>query len=305
MVYRKAQLTPDTMDRKSREAEYAVRGAVSLKALEIQAKLSSGASLPFKNLISCNIGNPQALGQEPITFFRQVAAACTHPPLMDIPGVFPSDVISRAKAYIANTDRGCGMGAYTDTHGLSLVRAEVASFISARDGHPCNPSDLALSTGASEGVRRVIQALIASPQDGIMISAPQYPLYTCAITMCGGQTVFYELDEDNGWTVNESELTRSYNEAVSKGINVRGLVVINPGNPVGSVLTESTIRTIIEFANKRNLLLFADEVYQANIYEKKFYSFKKCLCDLQSEQKRGRKCFLDYGTTACVLSHSI
>ena len=279
------QLTAENMHEHTREAEYAVRGPVANKAIEIQAKLRSPTecgAFSFKNLISCNIGNPQALGQKPITFLRRVAAACTHPPLMDIPGVFPSDVIARAKSYLANTDRGCGTGAYTDTYGLLLVREEVAAFIARRDGYPCSVSNVAITSGASEAVRRVIQALLADSSDGIMISAPQYPLYTCSITMCGGQTVFYNLDESQGWSIDEAELERAYNEAVARGVNVRGIVVINPGNPVGSVLSEETIKKVILFANARNLLIFADEVYQENVYceSKKFISFKKCLCDL-------------------------
>jgi len=272
----------------SREAQYAVRGSVALKAMSIQKELKSprGSSFPFKKLISCNIGNPQALGQKPITFIRQVTAACTFPPLMDTPGLFPEDVISRARAYLSNTDRGYGIGSYTDSHGLSLVKEEVAHFISRRDGFPCNPNDIALTTGASEGVRRVIQALMANPNDGLMISSPQYPLYSCSITMNGGKIVFYNLDESNQWTVNLSELERSYSEATDRGINVRGIVVINPGNPVGAVLDQDVIKSIIRFANERNLLIFADEVYQGNVYSEKikFDSFKKCLCELKRDE---------------------
>jgi alanine transaminase len=186
---------------------------------------------------------------------------------MNDPTIFPSDVVQRARAYLANTDRGYGVGAYTDSHGLSLVKEEVARFIAARDGFSCNPNDIALTTGASEGVRRVIQALLASPNDGIMISAPQYPLYACAITMNGGKSVFYELDEENNWTINEHELERAYIKATSEGINVRGIVIINPGNPVGAVLEKSVIVSILKFAMQRNLLIFADEVYQANVVQ--------------------------------------
>jgi alanine transaminase len=285
MSGRKRQLSPSTMHANSREAEYAVRGVVSLKAAEMQKKLQSDpSSVPFTSLISCNIGNPQALGQKPLTFCRQVAAACMHPPLLDYPNLFPADVVRRARAYIASTDRSCGLGAYTDSHGLGLVKEEIARFITERDGFPCIASDLALTTGASEGVRRVIQAIIAHPNDGLMISAPQYPLYACTITMCGGKSVFYDLDEDNQWTINECELIRAFDAATAKGINVRGIVVINPGNPVGAVLDEHVIKSIIMFAAQRNLLIFADEVYQANVYStcKKFHSFKRCLRELQA-----------------------
>jgi hypothetical protein len=54
------------------KAEYAVRGELVLKSLELGAQLAKGDKLPFKEIISCNIGNPQDLGQQPITFFRQV-----------------------------------------------------------------------------------------------------------------------------------------------------------------------------------------------------------------------------------------
>jgi len=284
---KKRQLSPSSMHVNSREAQYAVRGSVALKAMSIQKKLNSPevSSLPFKSLISCNIGNPQALGQKPLTFVRQVAAACTYPELLNNSDMFPKDVVSRARAYLKSTDRGYGVGSYTDSHGLALVREEVARFIETRDGFPCDPNHIALTTGASEGVRRVIQALMATPTDGLMISAPQYPLYACSITMCGGNIVFYNLNEANQWTIDETELNRSYQEATSKGINVRGLVVINPGNPVGAVLTQDVIKSVISFANERNLLLFADEVYQANVYSdsKKFHSFKKCLRELQRD----------------------
>lgn len=287
MPNRKRQLSPSTMHVNSREAQYAVRGPVAVKAQVMQKKLQSDpSSVPFKSLIACNIGNPQALGQKPLTFVRQVAAACMHPALLEVPNLFPSDVILRAKAYLANTDRSCGMGAYTDSHGLSLVKEEVANFIAARDGFPCCPNDVALTTGASEGVRRVIQAILANPSDGLMISSPQYPLYSCAIHMSGGHSVFYQLDEARQWTINEDELVRSFEEAAANGINVRGIVIINPGNPVGAVLEKDVIRSIIRFASERNLLIFADEVYQGNVYSasKKFHSFKKCLRELQEEQ---------------------
>lgn len=285
MSGRKMQLSPETMHINSREAEYAVRGPVTIRAAAVQKKLQSDpSSVPFKSIISCNIGNPQALGQMPLTFVRQVLAACVCPSLMEVPNIFPSDVLKRAKAYLASTERGYGVGSYTDSHGLTLVKEEVARFIEARDGFPSNPNDVALTTGASEGVRRVIQALLASPNDGIMISAPQYPLYACAITMNGGRSVFYNLDEENKWTIHEEELMRVYNRAKEEGINVRGIVVINPGNPVGAVLDKDVILSIIKFANKRNLLILADEVYQANIYSpmKQFHSFKKCLRELQT-----------------------
>jgi alanine transaminase len=78
------------------------------------------------------------------------------------------------------------------------------------------------------------------------------------------------------------ELERSYALARSQGVDVRAIVVINPGNPVGNVLEEGNMRAIAQFAASRGLLLVADEVYQENVWDpqKKFVSFKKVAADL-------------------------
>nr|CAB3499764.1 unnamed protein product [Digitaria exilis] len=70
----------------------------------------------------------------------------------------------------------------------------------------------------------------------------------------------YYLDESRGWGVSMSDLKKQLDDARSKGINVRGLVVINPGNPTGHVLVEENQREIMEFCRKEDLVLLADEV---------------------------------------------
>jgi aspartate/methionine/tyrosine aminotransferase len=64
---------------------------------------------------------------------------------------------------------------------------------------------------------------------------------------------------------------------VQSGVNVKGIVVINPGNPTGAVLDEGSIRAVIQFAREHNLVIIADEVYQENVYGGKFISFAKVL----------------------------
>lgn len=112
---------------------------------------------------------------------------------------------------------------------------------------------------------------------GVMIPIPQYPLYSASLAEYNMAQIGYYLDEANNWALDISELKRSINEARSNGVVPRALVVINPGNPTGSVLSEDNIKGIIKFAHDENLFLFADEVYQDNVYAEgcKFFSFKK------------------------------
>ncbi|CAL1131779.1 unnamed protein product [Cladocopium goreaui] len=76
------KFTVQDMDNKIRMAKYAVRGAVPARAGELAQQLKAGEKLPFDRLVFCNIGNPHAVGQKPITFYRQVAAAVTDPSLL-------------------------------------------------------------------------------------------------------------------------------------------------------------------------------------------------------------------------------
>lgn len=74
-----------------------------------------------------------------------------------------------------------------------------------------------------------------------MISIPQYPLYSAAINLFGGKIVPYYLDEEHGWDMNVTELERALEEAKSKGICVKALCVVNPGNPAGNHLVEQSL----------------------------------------------------------------
>ena len=77
-----------------------------------------------------------------------------------------------------------------------------------------------------------------------MIPIPQYPLYTATISMYEGNAVPYYLDESAEWGLSVDELERSYREATRRGLDVRAMVVINPGNPTGGCLTQENMRGV-------------------------------------------------------------
>eukprot|EP00002_Diphylleia_rotans_P004205 TRINITY_DN1302_c0_g1_i1.p1 TRINITY_DN1302_c0_g1~~TRINITY_DN1302_c0_g1_i1.p1 ORF type:complete len:504 (-),score=99.84 TRINITY_DN1302_c0_g1_i1:219-1730(-) len=276
-------LHPDRMNPHLVNAQYAVRGEVVLRAGQLAADIASGKNLPFKEIIYCNIGNPQELGQVPITFFREVLALCDYPQLIQKakqnPGLFSKDSIARAEEYL-NSIKG-GTGAYSHSQGVPIVRNQVAEFIQHRDGIESHADDIFLSDGASPAVQSVLRALIRHGNDGIMIPIPQYPLYSATIALNGGQLVGYYLNEESGWGLNVSELARSYEEAKAKGVEVRALAIINPGNPTGQCLSKENIQEVIDFCHRNHLVILADEVYQENIYgSTPFTSFKKALHDM-------------------------
>eukprot|EP00245_Coleochaete_scutata_P011282 TRINITY_DN4160_c0_g1_i1.p1 TRINITY_DN4160_c0_g1~~TRINITY_DN4160_c0_g1_i1.p1 ORF type:complete len:537 (-),score=86.64 TRINITY_DN4160_c0_g1_i1:994-2451(-) len=265
-------LHPESLNPLLLKTVYAVRGELYLRASELASQ--------GKEIIFTNVGNPHALGQKPLTFPRQVMALCQAPFLMDDPNsskLFPADAIARAKHYLSLTSGG--VGAYSDSRGLVGVRKEVAAFIERRDGFPADPERIFLTDGASKGVHYLLQAAIRSEKDGILVPIPQYPLYSATIALLGGTLVPYMLDEDSNWGMDINSLDSATAEARRKGINVRALVFINPGNPTGQCLSELNLRQIIEFCHRQRVALMADEVYQENVYqdERPFISARKVL----------------------------
>ncbi len=254
------------------QTEYAVRGPIVARAQALERE--------GREIIYCNIGNPQALEQKPLTFLRQVLALCQYPDLAArAHDLFPADVVETARRILAGTRYG--LGAYSESKGVRFIREAVAGFIQERDGIPADPEAVYLTDGASKGVQTALRLLLSGPADGIMIPIPQYPLYSATITLYEGRQVGYYLDEGQDWKLSRARLDESYEQAAAEGIRVRAICVINPGNPTGAVLDCANISMIIDFARDRGLAILADEVYQENIYlaGDRFYSFARVMTE--------------------------
>ena len=261
------------------KAHYAVRGKIVARAVELEAK--------GKKIIYCNIGNPQALKQKPMTFLRQVLSLLEYPALMDAPEtekLFPADAVRRARFVLEKNPTGTG--AYTQSAGIPFIRQAVADFITRRDGIPADPNRVLLTDGASKGVQAVFTLLTNKANDGYMIPIPQYPLYSATIELYGARQINYFLDESSRWELNEAELERSLEAGKKDGVNPVAIAVINPGNPTGAVLSAKNIAMVIRFAKKHGLAIMADEVYQENIYGEglAFHSFARVMHELGEKE---------------------
>ena len=254
------------------EADYAVRGPIVQRAQELEAA--------GRKIIYCNIGNPQALRQPPLSYLRQLLCLLEYPRLLDLPslaGHFPRDIVEKARFVLGRHPHGTG--AYTQSAGIPFIRQAVADFIARRDGIPVDPRRIILTDGASKGAQAVLAALLRSPGDGFMVPIPQYPLYSATLTLYGGRRIGYLLDERHAWQLSEETLSRSIERARSDGTRPVGIVVINPGNPTGAVLSRENIEMVLAFARRHGLAVIADEVYQENVYApgRTFQSFARVM----------------------------
>ncbi|GAB4028781.1 MAG: pyridoxal phosphate-dependent aminotransferase [Elusimicrobiota bacterium] len=261
------------------KAHYAVRGKIVARAQKLEKE--------GKKIIYCNIGNPQALKQKPLTFVRQLLALTEYPNLIESGATaskIPADIIEKARFILKENPNG--LGAYTQSEGMPFIRQAVADFIEKRDGIKADYKRIMLTDGASKGIQLVFTMLMKDSKSGFMIPIPQYPLYSATIALYGASQINYYLDEENHWELNESELNSSISKAKEKGIKPVAIVVINPGNPTGSVLSKENIKMIISFARKNGLSILADEVYQENIYNKAlpFHSFAKVMEEMNEKE---------------------
>jgi len=116
-----------------KKAKYAVRGELAVKSEEFRASLLGGDSnLPFAQVVSANIGNPQQLDQKPITFFRQVLSLLENPVLLEHEDVllrqlnYKPDVIERARWLLKHVG---SVGAYSASNGVPAIRQSIAEFL--------------------------------------------------------------------------------------------------------------------------------------------------------------------------------
>lgn len=273
------RLTKQTINERVLKAEYAVRGEVLLKAQELEK--TTGMAITY-----CNIGNPQALGQKPLTFPRRVLSVMLNPEDLNRKDL-PKDVIQRADRYLKMIKNGAGVGAYSDAQGVLGVRQEVAEFLQKRDGYAADPANIFLTQGASTGIELISRILIRSSDDAMIVPIPQYPLYSATTTLLDGHFEGYELNEGANWDTDIQSIIDALENVRKLSKTPRALIVINPGNPVGSTLSEQAVRRVIELCEREKIVILIDEVYQANVYSstKKFVSFRKALLDLRKEKK--------------------
>jgi alanine-synthesizing transaminase len=120
--------------------------------------------------------------------------------------------------------------------------------------------DVFVTSGVSETVDACITALV-NPGDDILTPRPDYPLYSAVLSKLGNPLNTYDLNEDDGWQPELADVERKITP------NTRGIVLINPNNPTGSLCTRQMLEQVADIARRHNLVVFADEIYDKLILD--------------------------------------
>ncbi|KAJ8276874.1 hypothetical protein GJAV_G00068880 [Gymnothorax javanicus] len=240
------------------------------------ARGSKGSKKPFEKVIDIYKSDAHSAGIKPITFFRQVFAACLYPDLLHS-DKFPADVRQRAQGMLG-AFKGGSMGSYGHTPGLPYVKQKLAEFISRRDGGiPALPENIFPCSGSQRALTIVLRLLPLGT--GVLTPVPKCHTVAMALEEVGMDMVPYHLCEEKGWALQVDEVLRVLN--ASRG-RYEVLYIQNPGNPTGHVQSRKSIEEVIRLAAEERLLLLVDEADQDSVYGEgsEFVSYKKVLFEM-------------------------
>src|SRR3569832_729804 len=149
---------------------------------------------------------------------------------------------------------------YTDSKGLFAPRKAVMQYTQEKNIDGVTIDDVYLGNGASELIVMSMNALLNSG-DEVLVPAPDYPLWTAAVSLSGGKPVHYVCDEQADWFPDIDDIKRKITS------NTKAIVVINPNNPTGALYPKELLEQIVEVARQHQLIVFADEIYDKVLYD--------------------------------------
>ncbi|MBI1772106.1 MAG: pyridoxal phosphate-dependent aminotransferase, partial [Burkholderiales bacterium] len=150
--------------------------------------------------------------------------------------------------------------AYTDSKGMFAPRKAIMHYTQEKHIHGVTIEDIYIGNGASELIVMGMNALLNSG-DEVLVPAPDYPLWTAAVSLSGGKPVHYVCDESADWMPDIDDIKSKITP------NTKAIVVINPNNPTGALYPVEVLQQIVEVARQHQLIVFADEIYDKTLYD--------------------------------------
>ena len=209
--------------RKLQHVRYDVRGPILVEAQRLEAE--------GHKILKLNIGNPAPFGFE-------------------APEAIVADMV-----HSLPESQG-----YSDSRGIYEARTAVAQYYQSRGLTETAVDDVFIGNGVSELISMVLTAFVDDGNE-ILVPAPDYPLWTGAVTLAGGTPVHYRCDESNGWNPDLADIESKITE------NTHALVIITPNNPTGAVYSKQTVEALVDIARRHHLVVFADEIYEKILFD--------------------------------------
>jgi len=161
---------------------------------------------------------------------------------------------------------------YGDSRGLFSARKAIMQYTQQKRIAGVQMDDIIIGNGVSELIVMAMQGLL-DIGDEVLVPAPDYPLWTAAVSLAGGTPRHYRCDEGAGWLPDIADLVAKITP------NTRAIVVINPNNPTGALYPDDLLKEIVEVARKHKLVIYADEIYDKTIFDGRRHTSIASLAD--------------------------
>ena len=149
---------------------------------------------------------------------------------------------------------------YSDSKGIFSARKAVMHYTQEKRIKGVTLEDIYIGNGASELIVMAMNALL-NAGDEVLVPAPDYPLWTAAVSLSGGTPRHYLCDEQNGWMPDLDDIRDKITP------HTRAIVVINPNNPTGALYSDELLIELIAIAREHGLIIYADEIYDKVLYD--------------------------------------
>ena len=143
---------------------------------------------------------------------------------------------------------------YSDSKGIFSARKAIMQYCQIKHIPGVGLNDIYTGNGVSELITMAMQGLLDNG-DEILVPAPDYPLWTAAVTLAGGNAVHYMCDEQNEWNPDIDDIKKKITK------KTKGIVIINPNNPTGALYSEEILKEIVQVARENEIIIFSDEIY--------------------------------------------
>jgi alanine-synthesizing transaminase len=161
---------------------------------------------------------------------------------------------------------------YTDSKGMFAPRKAIMHYTQEKKISGVTIDDIYIGNGASELIVMGMNALLNSG-DEVLVPAPDYPLWTAAVSLSSGKPVHYICDEESGWLPDIDDIKKKITP------NTKAIVVINPNNPTGALYPVEVLQQIVDVAREHQLIVFADEIYDKTLYDGEVHTSIASLAD--------------------------
>ncbi|WP_186423530.1 pyridoxal phosphate-dependent aminotransferase [Lacrimispora celerecrescens] len=158
-----------------------------------------------------------------------------------------------------NENLSCTEG-YSDSKGLLSARRAIVKYCQKKGIEQVTVDDVYTGNGVSELITLAMQGLLNSG-DEILVPSPDYPLWTASVTLSGGTAVHYMCDEEAEWYPDINDIKSKITS------RTKGIVIINPNNPTGTLYPREVLEEIVEVCRKHGLIIFADEIYDRLVFD--------------------------------------